>query len=371
MTIQMTTENTLEVFNVVPIIRGNKVIKFITNISVAELGEVYSKLTYDEKTQRGFKKIEKKNGTVEEKIMNKKNIDEMKYKIANEFFDGGVLTWNVRMDEKQNSYEYDPEDSKLVIKSTQISLPDSAQRHEAIYNVYKHGLTNSDSYYFPLSISLYSLEEEQSLFSEINGQGQKANKSRSLFLSNTLFSHTVKNLIENTPFKDNVEETGKYKKEKLVTFAPLYDSLFDRGYGAFSNIKDATKVKELEKWLIKFYSELLSLRKEFQLTDATKRRNYDRDYITTSVPMFFGYAQLAKHLMGDPNWKSKLKRINNDYKYGSYKGDFLSKENPLWHSTMCYKAPDNTWRAINSARTYTVAKIELLKYFNLGDYAIK
>lgn len=367
----MTTENTLEVYNVVPIIRGNKVIKFITNISVKELGEVYSKLTYDENTQRGFKKVEKKSGTVEEKIMNKKNIDEMKYKMANEFFDGGVLTWNIRMDEEQNSYEYDPTDNMLTIKSSQISLPDSAQRHEAIYNVYKNGLLNTESYYFPLSISLYSLEEEQSLFSEINGKGQKANKTRALVLANTLYSNTVKNIIENTLFKGNVEEVDKNKKENVVTFGVLHDSLFDRSYGAFSSVKGTSEVKELEKWLIKFYNELLSLREEFQSANSTERRDYDKDFLTTAVAMFFGYAAVAKHLMGDPNWKSKLKRINNEYKYGSYKGDFMSKENPLWHSTLCYKAPDDTWRAINSARTYAVATTELLKYFNLGSYSVK
>ncbi|QJI52346.1 hypothetical protein [Psychrobacillus phage Perkons] len=83
--------NNLEVHNIVPIIRGNRIIKFITNISVKEIAETYERLTYDERTQRGFKEVERKSGTSKEKIMNKLNIKEMEQKITKGFFDGGIL----------------------------------------------------------------------------------------------------------------------------------------------------------------------------------------------------------------------------------------------------------------------------------------
>lgn len=369
--INVNEKNEIEVLNVVPIIRGNRVVKFLTNISIAEIGKVYDKLVYDENTQRGFKMVRKKGEDVQEKIVNKDNIEEMKDKILNGFFDGGMLTWNVRINAMSDSkpFEYDVENNTVIINEKTITIPDSAQRHIALYQLSKFKDFNSDSYFLPLSISFYTLEEEQSLFSEINGNGQKANKTRSLFLSNTSKSKIVKSLIEKSNLKDNVENmlSGVSKKEKLTTFATLYDSLFDRNNGVFKNIEDENLL-HLEKWLVKFYNELIDLRKELALVDLEQRQTYSQGSLAGSNVMFYAYAAIAKELQDDKNWRQKLKRINNEYTYGAYQGDLMSLQNPLWHNTICYLNKEGQWRVVDSNRTRNVTKTELEKYFHVGRY---
>lgn len=372
MTIQINEENKIEILNAVPIIRGNRVVKFLTNISVAEIGQVYDRLTYDENTQRGFKTVVKRGQEVQEKIVNKENIEEMKDKILNGFFDGGLLTWNVRVNSMNETkpFEYSPDEGKLLINEKTITIPDSAQRHMALSELSKFKDFNSESYYIPLSISFYTLEEEQSMFAEINGNGQRSHKIRSLYLSNTPKSKMVKSLIKNSNLKDNVETKlpAASRKHKLTTFATLYDSLFDKSIGVFKGIEDA-ELDQLEKWLIKFYNELISLRKELELLTLEERVESASNSLAGANVMIYGYSILAKELQGDKNWKQKLKRINNEYSYGTYNGDLMSFENPLWYSTICYVGKNGKWKIIDSNRTRNVARNELAKYFKVGRYS--
>jgi len=364
--------NEIEIYGVVPIRRGNRIIKFITSVSIADIGEVYNRLIYDENTQRGYKITKKGNKEIQEKIINKDNIEEMKDKILSGFFDGGHLVWNVRINyignEKQY-YEYIPQECKLIIKSNYITLPDSAQRHIALNDLSSYVSIDTKNYFLPLDICFYTFEEEQSLFSEINGCGQKANKTRSLFLSNIYKTQLLKRVIDNSLLKGKVED--KFARvmtndsEKIVTFATLYDSLFDKTVGAFKQMQE-DEIEEIERWLIKFYNALFEIRSELNVNTLDEKLLLKDTTLSLQTVMFFAYAHVAKALKNDENWKRKLKRLNNTYKYGSWEGDFFSTENPLWHNTVCYYEEKNkVWRSINSNRTRSVVIREMLKYLNL------
>lgn len=374
--IEINSNNEIVVHNVVPVSRGNRIIKFITNISIKEVGNVYNKLVYDEITQRGYKTVSKGKYEVEEKIINKSNIEEMKDKVLNGFFDGGHLIWNVRintMNGNNEYYDYNNKSNTLIIKYQPITLPDSAQRHMALFDLEESKSIDCASYFLPLDICFYTLEEEQSLFSEINGQGQRANKTRALYLSNTERSKMLKNIIEKSDLKDNVETkfSGVAKKEKATTFGTLYDSLFERSCGAFRHILDS-ELSDLEEWLIKFYNELITLRPELQLKTHEDRIEVNKKSLASSNVMFYAYAKIAKELYGYKKWKRKLVRINNEYKYGlAYQGDLFSLNNPLWHKTVCYLNKNEEWKPVDSNRTRTVVINEMCKYLNLGKYEVE
>lgn len=359
MSILAIKENTVEVCNVVPIIRGNKVVKFITNISMKEVADVYEKLTYDEKTQRGYKLVTRRTGTTEEKIINKANIAEMKEKIQNGFFDGGLLNWNVRINEGDNSYEYNIEENKLIINCNQISLPDSAQRHQAIHEVvkYPNKAMNFERFYFPLSISLYNLEEEQSLFAEINGEGQKAHKNRALYLSNSKESLMLKRIIEKSGMTDVVETKSgvNRKSKKVIGFSTLYTTVFHKTNGSFAEYLNKGKDDELELYLIDFYKELMKL-----------RANFDKNLksIESSYIAFYIYANIAKSLYGEKGWKAKLKRINKQFKYGAFEGDFFDIENPLWLNAVVYLKGEE-YKVLSGTTARLFAVKETLKFMNL------
>lgn len=102
----------------------------------------------------------------------------MEEKMKSDFFDGGILCWNLRIEDEndKSNYEYIPEEMKLIVKSEVLTLPDSSQRHVAIYNLKKYfNIIDKDTYCFPLQICLYTLTEEKSLFSEINGGATRCN----------------------------------------------------------------------------------------------------------------------------------------------------------------------------------------------------
>src|SRR5690606_10505915 len=129
------------------------------------------------------------------------------------------------------------------------------------------------------------------------------------------------------------------------------------------------ELPQLEKWLVKFYNELVELRKELKLVDLEQRQLFSEESLAGTNVMFYAYALLAKEMQEDKNWRQKLKRINNIFKYGSYSGDLLSVENPLWHNTICYTNNKNLWKSIDSNRTRSVVKNEMAKYFNVGQYS--
>lgn len=367
-------QNEIEVYNVVPIFRGERIIKFITNISITELQNIYKRLVYDENTQRGLKPVKNKKREVitQSPIMNKKNIVEMKEKITTkDFFDGGTLVWNVRINEiknRKNFYEYIPEENKVIIKGNLITLPDSAQRHKALYELKDSINIDKNTFNLPLEICFYTMYEEQTLFSEINGCGQKATKTRSLYLSNNMKAYLLKEIIMNSSLygKVDIKSSMVYRSNYLVTFATLYDSLFHDRRGAYKVMLEEEK-KEKKEWLVKFYNELIDVREELKVETLEEKTLVRQNLISSSSPMFFAYAHIAKALENDRNWRRKLHRLNNKkFKYGLWEGDILSIDNPAWHGTICAMNKESQWKLITSNRSKDLLINIILKYLNLS-----
>jgi hypothetical protein len=289
--------NELEVYNIVPVYRGNRVIKILTSVSMQDIVNVFDRLTYDPDTQRGEREKKTKNKSnpiVVEKVESKSNIEEMKYKIANEFFDGNLLTWNVRIptpEDYKSAYVFVPEENKIIIKIPKITVPDSWHRHRAIYALKDYNVSvNLRDYCFPLSICLYTLTEEQQLFSELNTTGTKASKSRGLYLSNSYKTILLKEIINATPLKDNIETITDftYRKNKVVAFSTLYNSLFDKRGGAYRHIKE-DEVNDFKDYIIKFYTQLVEIRPELgKCTEDERNYLYDNSLVSSN-PAWFAY----------------------------------------------------------------------------------
>lgn len=370
--IKIDNDNKITIDNVIPIIRGNRIIKFITNISIKEIGEVYEKLTYDPETQRGKKEVIKKKSVEMAKIVHKENIEEIKSKVLDGFFDGGLLTWNVRINKTDEKvYSYCPDENKAIIKANLITIPDSFHRHEALKELADTNIKGMESYYLPLSISLYNFEEEQILFSEINGSGKNVKKTRSLYLSNTQRSKMTKKLIKESLLNENINTVTGFAREELTNFARLYESLFDASMGAYKDVKD-NELEELKVWLTRFYNEVVELRDEWGKIDLSQRKEYKKKSLIASDNMIIALAHVSKELRHDKNWKTKLKRINNEYEYGSWKGDFFDIKNPLWSQTLTYlNIKDELKISSYSTRHVNIAKDRLFSYLNLGVYSFQ
>lgn len=361
--------------NVVPIYRGERIVKFVSSISISDIGKVYGDLVYDEKTQRGFIDKKRKGKIDKVQIKSNKNIEEMREKILEGFFDGGTLSWNVRIkscDEWsiRERYEFDIMERTLLIKG-RVTLPDSAQRHEVLNSLKGYDLSiHTEQYCFPLQISFYTLTEEQNLFAEVNAEGQRASKSRSLYLSNDIKSKTVKKIIENTFLRDNVEcKTGRADSTGMVTnFAIIHRSLFERGHGVFRHVKDEGEYEKVAEWMIKFYNQLVLNRPELSKLSVEDRRKCNANSIVTTKGSFEAFAYIAKALIGNPQWKRKLELLNSPYSTGMWKGDIFDLTNPIWHGTVCVQNPKGEWKIVQSRRCNAFIIETLVKHLNLSKF---
>jgi hypothetical protein len=364
--IKINEQNQLEIYNVVPVYRGNRIIKFLTSVSVADIIKIKDRVKYDVQTQRGQRVRNNKL----ENIMSKKNIDEMKFKMLDNFFDGGTLCWNVRLPEVGREKEvvnFDIEEDRIIVLSQEITLPDSYQRHNAIWDLEAYNFSiDQYNYNFPLSICLYTLAEEQNLFSEINGCGSKACKTRTLYLNNAHKNILVKDIIKNSGLKNNVEvvQDSIFRKDKVVAFATLYSSWFDKTNGAFKTLQEEQS-KEFKDWIIRFYNYLIEIRPELGYMDAKERYELSKKSIAFSTHVWFAYANIAKLLQGDQNWKRKLQRLNKPYKSGQWEGDIFSFENPIWHGTISVQNKIGEWKLVNNKTSHQFCTDIAIRFLNL------
>lgn len=362
----------MEIYNIVPVYRGSRVIKYLTSVSMSDINNVYTRLEYDVNTQRGERIIKNKGKVTKiEKIMSKENIEEMKIKMQEDFFDGGTLSWNVRIPEigkEEEVIQFYPLENKIVIKAEKVTLPDSAQRHTAIWALRNKTLAvNQDTYCFPLSISVYTLAEEQSLFSEINGEGTKASKTRALYLSNAYKNTLAKEIIKNSALKDGVETVGDsiYRKNKVVAFATLYNSWFDKRYGAYKSLQE-DEMDNWKSWMIRFYNELFEVRPELKPMEESDRLEWYEISLIQAPLAWYTFARISQILQNDRNWKRKLQKLNKQYKSGEWTGDLFDVENPIWHGTVMTKNKAGKWRTVNNRTTQTFFTDIVLRFLGLN-----
>jgi hypothetical protein len=372
--LKINENNEIEVYNVIPVFRDNRIIKFITSVSIADINMIYDRLRYDEETQRGFKDIKNKKGNVvaQQQIFNKHNVQEITEKIVNhQFLDGDILTWNCRLKSLADteSYEYIPEELMIKIKNEFLTIPDSSQRHLAIHNLKNYNVSiNPKTFNFPLQICLYTLKEEQSLFSEVNALGSRASKSRALYLSNTFKTLLTKDIINNSKLHNNVETKSivTIYSDKVIGFATLYNSLFEHGKGAFRDLRD-DEVTQFRDWMIKFWDFLIEVRPELGILSKEERMELKRKSIIDSSMVMYSFAFVAKALWHDTNWKRRLSRLGHDYEYkcGLWTGDLFSLDNVKWMGTVCVQNKHGEWKVNNSRRSVDFIVDTLLKYLNL------
>lgn len=372
--LKINEEGKIEIYNVIPVFRDNRIIKFITSVSIADINMVWDKLQYDENTQRGFKDVKNSKGIVtgQQQMFNKHNVSEITMKIVNKkFLDGNILSWCCRLNdlEDKESYKYIPEEMKLIINKEFLTIPDSSQRHLAIHNLKNYNVSiNPQTFNFPLQICTYTLKEEQSLFSEVNALGSRASLTRALYLSNTYKTLLVKGIIGDSKLKNNVEtkKNATLYTDKVTSFATLYNSFFEHGRGAFRDLSEED-VPKFKEWMIKFYDYLIEIRPELGVLSKEERMKLKKESIIDTAVTMYAFAFIAKALWHDTNWRRKIGRLskNHDYKCGLWEGDLFDISNPKWMGTVCLQTVKGDWRVNNSRRSVDFIVDTLLKYLNL------
>lgn len=314
--------------NVQEVYQYGKVQYYNALVKLEDIGKLKDFLIYDPEAQRGEVKGVKE--------IDNKHVNNIYNSIKNKESISGNLTWNVRKGESDGFF-YDKHKQRIVIsKNDKVTLPDSAHRHHAIFKIYQHHKDKELlETYFPVSIYNTSFDEEKQLFHSINGKGKTPSNNRILYLSNSKEAKVIRDSIDMSSLKGRVETvktstTGM----NVVKFSTLYDAFFGE-LGAFKNYKHE-EYNSISLFLARFFDELIKSREEFSYKTPKERIEKKRKSMVLEEISWWGYATLAEELIGDKNWKQKLKRYMNkkvDVEQGK-RIDFLSKSNPIWHATV-------------------------------------
>lgn len=351
--IKTDSKNQIVIYPVTPVYHSGEIEMFTTTITLREIGEMYSRLTYDGTAQRGYEI----NNDIKKPMIDEKHVKGIREKIEDGESIRGHLTWNIRKFEDLEDlnleyYEFDTMKNTLTIIGNTITIPDSAHRHRAIYEIYKND-KDSEVLDSEMVLDIYNLtlEEEKQLFVSINGKGKTPNRNRVLYLSDDIKCQFIREIIEESDLNSRIEfvKNNANSDNKLTKFSTLYDSLFGTA-GSYKNVKleDEKQYDDLKTWLIKFYNELLNTRNEFDFNTSKEKREIKQQSMIVEELAWWGYAYMSKVLKDNLNWKRTLKnKMNNQVRVeGGFGVDFWSKSNPDWHGTLIlYKFNPITQRA--------------------------
>jgi len=326
------SNNGIEITNVMPVEQFGEIQYFTTTISIEELASLKGKITYDGDAQRG--EIDGK------PVIDQKHVQQIYDSFINGNSIRGHLTWNLRKENGQSNYTYNSDTSKLFIDDSQlITIPDSAHRHAALQMIAEN-IDDESVLESRFSIDIYCLSktEEKELFFTINGRVKAPNKNRTLYLSNDIECKLLRDVIAQSNLDGRIEcvRNNAYKDGKLTKFSTLYESLFG-SVGSFDkNEITENTYDEYLKWFIDFYNELIETRDDFKIVSSEDKQKSKEESMILEELSWWGYAYLAKELMGDRKWRHNLhakmnKKISVE---GGSPIHFLNKSLPIWHATV-------------------------------------
>ena len=382
-------------------IRGRSMSSIISNIKINEvhevkfpgIGNVYSgkvqigtlfrllkngAIRYAPKYQRGFKpqvdedydKETLRDIYHEGLMIDEKRSNEMavKYLMAlngdqKKMLYNPEIVWNARVEEGVEKPKYD-QDSKVLLISGQLSIPDSAHRHYAYYTLCKWKFGNKDvprevrinedgetksreeveSYlraFDPnhpddafVMVKVYTLtaSQEGRLFDEYNTEGKKPSKSSSIDMySDKTASRRFLNLLEaeckifgGKHIERKSNSIAKHSG-KLTTLSTLDSSIQPFNDQLRELESDQARYNDLIEFVSAFWEEWAANFKPFQPNATGKERDEFRNMsFAMSNIMFFPLFRIAfelwhyvynakgKDWRQDPQWKDGLARLAAD-----------------------------------------------------------
>src|SRR5713101_4255883 len=166
----------------------------------------------------------------------------------------GQLNWNFRPEETKAYYS--PENDQFIIEHGSATLPDSAHRHRAIFAAVE-SIAKGSNYdlEMPFSVRIWRVpaEEENDIFYGMNQEGDKADATRSKWLTQKNMGQQIAAAVVRTSLhlgEGNVEtvtNTLSVKNPRLAGFN-TFSVAFER---AWPDIPEADLDKAV-KWFISF-----------------------------------------------------------------------------------------------------------------------
>lgn len=358
--------------NIVPVLRGGKINKFTTSITVGMVADLLQKnyIWVDYDYQRGVKVTYRKDGTEQRRPMvDRSRVAEIADKILNNKLHGGSLVWNLRSGEVE--YDYDPKERTLHVLRGKPTIPDSNHRHQAAASVMRlvqdRGMAfDLNAYEFPLTIEVLDLSGEKDLFYEYNQLGKPSNPTRSNWLNEAkIHNRLVSRIIENpdSVLHGNIEvvtNSVSVNSTRITTFNVLATAVKD----AFPDLDEST-FADTESFLFDYINYLAKVRREIGYLPLSSRRALRNQSIGDSGLAFYAYIALAGELFNRPEWQTYVDRLGEPYHHETDNGevkvidDLMDRNNPLWAGRIVVETPSGKLGLVNriTSRTFLVQSL--------------
>lgn len=358
---QAEKEPILTLKDVTPVRREGRNAKYITTITVGRLGELLDDdhIMVDYDYQRGMRTSYRSDGSAKHvPMVDRDRVNEIARKILSDDLFGGALTWSLRKGEVD--YRYDEAARTLYIYEGQPTIPDSNHRHQAALLVCHRASSQGnasllDEYEFPLLIEVLDLREECGLFFEYNQLGKPANPTRSRWLNQAdPHSALTSVVISNSKLDEHVElVTNNISKNsaKVVTFNALVTAV----KAGFPEL-DESNPDEIRDYLVDFVDHLSEVRPETGYLPLGQRKQARESMIGDSAVAFYGYGKLAADLHGYSEWRWKLAKLGEPYRYtdddgDTWEGDLMSRDNPIWRGKVLLEGKAGKLQISNNRET--------------------
>jgi len=321
-----------------PVHRGGQTKKYTAPMTVGRLAELLTgdQIWVDYDYQRGVKVTYNKDGKEKRTPMVDLNrVDEIASKMLSNKLFGGSLTWNLRTDEVE--FSYDKENRTLHIFKGKPTIPDSNHRHEAVKKVAELVQTRGynfdlNAYEFPLVIEVLDLDGERGLFYEYNQLGKPANPTRSRFINQAdLHNSLTSQIVESSVLRGHVElVTNNISRNstKIATFNTLAKGIEE----GFPNLDDSN-YDVTKQYLIDFFKRLATIRPEMGNLDLSARKTIREKSIGDTALVVQTYVKIAGdlHEANIQDWPDRLSNLAKTYIHkGGWNGDLMRRDNPLW-----------------------------------------
>jgi hypothetical protein len=230
----------------------------------------------------------------------------------------GQLNWNFRPEETR-AY-HDPVNREFVIEYGSATLPDSAHRHRAIFQAVESVARGSDfnlDMLFSVRIWCVPEEEENGIFYGMNQEGDKADATRSKWLSQKNIGQKLAAAVVRTSphlTEGNVEtvtNTLSVKNPRLAAFN-TFAVAFEDSWGTIPD----EDVERVVTWFVGFWDKLVAVRPELTKMSLPSRQAARRTSIGVSAIAIHGYVQLARRFYNENLSLDLLDKLNDNTFFG-------------------------------------------------------
>lgn len=283
------------------------------------------------------------------------------------------LVWNLRPGHFQAAIDEADEVTHLYLYRGRIYLPDGHHRHQGILKAFRLWEEAPEDYpgfdserQFTVDIYFMSRREEAEYFFQKNWLTQQVDRSKSYDLTEQdALSVLAKAVIDQTPSLtgnvNRVTDRLGMSNPQVITLSTLREVMQT---AVETDALTEQEINDLAPAIATFWEILAGVRHELQRLEVDERRESRKHSMAAQAVVMHGYAHLLRRFLQDVEqgeltdiaaaWKGKLGRLAPDkpfeHQSSNWRGDFLSRDNPLWQELGVLQQTKRGGQAVSNVR---------------------